>query len=47
MLVEVSGGITLEKVKDYARYDVDYISMGCLTHSVKAIDVSLRLLLRE
>ena len=47
VLVEVSGRITLEKVKEYAKHDVDYISMGCLTHSPKAIDVSLRLLLRE
>jgi len=47
ILVEVSGGITLEKVKDYAKHDVDFISMGCLTHSPKAIDASLRLLLRE
>jgi len=47
VLLEVSGGITLEKVKDYAKYDVDFISMGCLTHSVKAIDTNLRLLLRE
>ncbi|QLJ52690.1 MAG: Quinolinate phosphoribosyltransferase [decarboxylating] [Candidatus Fermentimicrarchaeum limneticum] len=47
VIVEVSGGITLEKVKDYAKYDVDFISMGCLTHSPKAIDVNLRLLLSE
>jgi nicotinate-nucleotide pyrophosphorylase (carboxylating) len=47
IIVEVSGGITLEKVKEYAKYDIDYISMGCLTHSVKAVDASLRLLLRE
>jgi len=47
VLLEVSGGITLEKVKDYAKYDVDYISMGCLTHSPKAVDVNMRLLLRE
>ncbi|MEM3556084.1 MAG: carboxylating nicotinate-nucleotide diphosphorylase [Candidatus Micrarchaeia archaeon] len=47
VLVEVAGGITLEKVKEYAKYDIDYISMGCLTHSPKAIDVNLRLLLRE
>jgi nicotinate-nucleotide pyrophosphorylase (carboxylating) len=47
VLVEVSGGITLDNIKEYAKYDVDYISMGCLTHSVKAVDVSLRLLLRE
>ncbi len=47
ILVEVSGGITLDNLQEYAKYDVNYISMGCLTHSVKAIDVSLRLLLSE
>jgi nicotinate-nucleotide pyrophosphorylase (carboxylating) len=47
ILVEVSGGITLDNIQEYAKYDVDYISMGCLTHSPKAIDVSLRLLLTE
>jgi nicotinate-nucleotide pyrophosphorylase (carboxylating) len=45
VIIEVSGGITLDNIKDYAKYDVDYISMGCLTHSVKAVDVNLRLLL--
>ncbi len=47
ILVEVSGGITLDNIQEYAKYDVNYISMGCLTHSVKALDVSLRLLLSE
>jgi nicotinate-nucleotide pyrophosphorylase (carboxylating) len=47
IIVEVSGGITLDNIQEYAKHDVDYISMGCLTHSVKAVDVSLRLLLRE
>jgi len=39
--VEVSGGITLENIRDYAETGVDYISVGALTHSVKAFDVSL------
>ncbi|NYZ79465.1 carboxylating nicotinate-nucleotide diphosphorylase [Candidatus Micrarchaeota archaeon] len=47
IIVEVSGGITLDNIEEYAKHDVDYISMGCLTHSVKAVDVSLRLLLGE
>lgn len=47
VIIEVSGGVTLENVKDYAKYDVDYISMGCLTHSVKGMDVNLRLVLSE
>ncbi len=38
--VEVSGGITLENVREIALADVDYISIGRLTHSAKAIDFS-------
>ncbi len=40
-LLEVSGGVTLETVEDYARARPDMISVGSLTSSVKAIDVSL------
>jgi nicotinate-nucleotide pyrophosphorylase (carboxylating) len=47
ILVEVAGRITLDNIKEYAKHDVDFICMGCLTHSPKAMDVSLRLLLRE
>lgn len=39
--IEVSGGITLESVRDYAVEGVDYISVGALTHSVPALDLSL------
>ncbi len=39
--IEVSGGITLNTVKDYARPGVDYISVGALTSSAKAMDLSL------
>ena len=43
-LVDVAGGINLDNLKDYAQHDVDIISMGCLTHSVKALDANLRIL---
>ncbi len=38
---EVSGGINLETVRDYAACGVDYISVGALTHSYKSLDLSL------
>jgi nicotinate-nucleotide pyrophosphorylase (carboxylating) len=44
MVVEVSGGITLENISDYARLGVDVISVGRLTHSAPARDFSLRIL---
>lgn len=40
-LVEVSGGITEDRVLALAEAGVDIISMGALTHSVKALDISL------
>ena len=39
--VEVSGGITLENVRTYAETGVDYVSVGALTHSAPALDLSL------
>ncbi len=41
--VEASGTITLENIKEVAETGVDIISMGALTHSVKAFDISLKL----
>lgn len=41
--VEVSGNVTVERVSDLAIAGVDIISSGSLTHSVKAIDISMRL----
>jgi len=41
--LEASGGITLETVRAYAETGVDCISVGALTHSVRALDVSLEL----
>lgn len=40
--VEASGGITIDTVRAYAETGVDGIAIGALTHSVKAIDISLR-----
>jgi nicotinate-nucleotide pyrophosphorylase (carboxylating) len=42
-LVEASGGVTLENVREIAEAGVDFISSGALTHSVKALDISLEL----
>ncbi|MCU0422092.1 MAG: carboxylating nicotinate-nucleotide diphosphorylase [Bacteroidia bacterium] len=39
---EASGGITLETLRTYALTGVDYISSGALTHSIKALDLSMR-----
>jgi nicotinate-nucleotide pyrophosphorylase (carboxylating) len=41
--IEVSGGITLETVRKYAQTGVTYISVGALTHSVAAIDLSMKI----
>ncbi|MDQ0254180.1 nicotinate-nucleotide pyrophosphorylase (carboxylating) [Evansella vedderi] len=41
IITEVSGGITMETVEEYGKTGVDYISIGALTHSVKALDISL------
>ncbi len=39
--LEASGGVTLETVAAIAATGVDYISVGALTHSVTALDISL------
>lgn len=41
VLIEVSGGITLERVDAIAQCGVDLISVGALTHSASAVDLSL------
>ena len=46
-LVEVSGNINLNNVKEVAETGVDFISVGALTHSVKALDISLEVELRK
>lgn len=42
-LIEASGGITLDKVRAVAETGVDFISVGALTHSARALDISLEL----
>lgn len=42
--LEASGNMTLERVRAVAETGVDYISVGALTHSVRAVDISLEFL---
>lgn len=46
-VVEASGGVTLETIRSIAETGVDVISVGALTHSVKAFDISLDLNTRK
>ncbi len=39
--IEISGGINLENVKNFRTLDIDFISTGAITHSVKAVDIGL------
>jgi nicotinate-nucleotide pyrophosphorylase (carboxylating) len=41
--IEATGGITLGNVREYAEADVDYVSIGALTHSVVAADIGLEI----
>lgn len=41
--IEISGGISLSNIKDYAIAKPDTISVGYLTHSTKAVDYSLKI----
>jgi nicotinate-nucleotide pyrophosphorylase (carboxylating) len=43
--LECSGGIRLENVRAYAETGADFISVGLLTHSPQAVDMSLRVVL--
>ena len=40
--LEASGGIDLSNLRAYGEADVDFVSMGALTHSVKSLDLSLK-----
>ncbi|MBP2201498.1 nicotinate-nucleotide pyrophosphorylase (carboxylating) [Methanococcus voltae] len=42
-IIELSGGITEKNVLSYAKHPVDVISMGCLIHSAKSVDMGLDL----
>jgi nicotinate-nucleotide pyrophosphorylase (carboxylating) len=41
--IEASGGIVLSNIRAYAEAGVDFISVGALTHSAKAADISMRI----
>lgn len=43
VFLEASGGITEDNLLDYAAANVDVISLGALTHSVKGLDISLEI----
>lgn len=45
ILVEASGGINLKNISEYARTGVDVLSVGAMTHSAKALDISLKIVL--
>ena len=42
-MVELSGGITLENVREYAETGANFVSSGAITHSARAMDISFRL----
>jgi nicotinate-nucleotide pyrophosphorylase (carboxylating) len=39
---EASGGITLENIREYAKTNVDFISVGAITHHAVSLDLSLK-----
>jgi nicotinate-nucleotide pyrophosphorylase (carboxylating) len=41
--IEASGGMNLKTVRDYALAGVDFVSVGALTHSATAVDLSMRI----
>jgi nicotinate-nucleotide pyrophosphorylase (carboxylating) len=41
--LEVSGGVTLERLPALATLGIDYVSLGALTHSARAMDLSLEI----
>jgi len=43
VVLEASGGVTLENVREVAETGVDLISVGALTHSAPAVDISLKI----
>jgi nicotinate-nucleotide pyrophosphorylase (carboxylating) len=43
VIIEVSGGVNFQNIRDFASLDVDVISIGALTHTVKNFDCSLEI----
>jgi nicotinate-nucleotide pyrophosphorylase (carboxylating) len=46
-LLEVSGGVTLQRIPELARAGVDLVSVGALTHSAKAVDLGLDIVIGD
>ena len=42
--IEVSGGVNLKKIKFISKLDIDFVSIGALTHSSPSLDISLNVL---
>lgn len=45
--LEASGNMTLDRIKEVAKTGVDYISVGALTHSIEAFDISLHIVFKN
>jgi nicotinate-nucleotide pyrophosphorylase (carboxylating) len=45
VIIEASGGVRLETVRQFAECGVDLISVGAMTHSATAVDISLKMTL--
>jgi nicotinate-nucleotide pyrophosphorylase (carboxylating) len=45
--LEATGGLTLDRAREYAETGVDYLSIGALTHSSPIVDIALDLIPRE
>lgn len=43
VMIEASGGVTLDNVRDIAETGVDLISVGAITHSARAVDISMKI----
>lgn len=43
VLLEASGGVNLDNIREIALTGVDFISIGALTHSAKAVDISMKI----
>jgi nicotinate-nucleotide pyrophosphorylase (carboxylating) len=41
--IEVSGGVTMDFLKKLRNIDVDYVSIGALTHQATGVDISLKM----
>src|SRR5205814_8110848 len=41
--IEISGGVTLERIPELAATGADYVSVGALTHSAPAVDISFEI----